>query len=725
MRVDVQVTALGSFSSVAWVSPATFQALNAVWGCFVSIQCCNNHRPRVFRLEIEEKVADATVRVDHWPEYRVDSCGNAVKMGDQVEITCVATSRVRVVQYLALAPGETQMNLALPFVKSLLRGRVLTGRTGYVTLQHDSLDYGEWTYEAYYHGSEMEVGFEGGVVADQTLILMFPSAKCSLKSVNTRKTYQPVGAHARGFRELVAMTLRTASISSRIAAPHSLLLYAPSGAGKTALVHQIAEQLGANLLVLDGGLLASPQLRLEDFFSAALRIQPCMLLLEDLELLFPMILDETKYKLVCRLVNCLESIRKTDSVRVAVVGTVSVLGTLHSKVRQLFTEEVFLDVPDKQWTVNLLASLLPPSNMMRREFLMSIAVRYGQRPSNIVSIAQQICMRLTQNDNQNISVESLESEIAASAREISNTSNGADTLSSSVPDVSWDDIGGLEGVKQQLIEMVVWPLEKPHVFRRMGISPPLGMVLHGPPGTGKTMLAKAAAKASGCNFLNLSASDFMKAEIGESEKAITRAFDTARALSPCMIFIDEFQSLFGNRSTAGQTTSRMISQLLMELDALKGVSDDSEVHGSSSIVGDRIFVLAATNALSAIDPAFLQPGRFENVVYVGLPNSDERKAILEIQQSKMPWNQDVDLVKLVEETEDANAASLVALCQAAAIQAMQRIPSNAPADEQCVSMTDFVIALTKRNFEFQNPDLNNTISSQLEYCKKEATMPLN
>eukprot|EP00644_Phytophthora_capsici_P005793 jgi/Phyca11/558822/estExt2_Genewise1.C_PHYCAscaffold_20588 len=322
---------------------------------------------------------------------------------------------------------------------------------------------------------------------------------------------------------------------------------------------------------------------------------------------------------------------------------------------------------------------------------MSLAVRYGQRPSNIASIAQQIRTRLSQEDSGNL--DALEAEIAATARDISSTSNGADTLSSSVPDVSWEDIGGLEQVKQNLIEMVVWPLEKPQVFRRMGISPPLGMVLHGPPGTGKTMLAKAAAKASGCNFLNLSASDLMKAEIGESEKAITRAFDTARALSPCMIFIDEFQSLFGNRSTAGQTTSRMISQLLMELDALRAVS-----------VTGRIFVLAATNALNAIDPAFLQPGRFENVVYVGLPNASERMAILEIQSSKMPWHGDVDVSRLVKETDGANAASLIALCQSAAIQAMQRIPSSAPEDEQCIAMIDFSAALVKGNFDFKNSE---------------------
>ncbi|KAG1703266.1 hypothetical protein DVH05_008175 [Phytophthora capsici] len=712
MRVEVTVS--DSATSVAWASPATFKRLNASYGCYISLQCCVSHQSVVFHLDIDENLSKedvSTVRIDNWP-YK-DRC-EAVNLNGEVVWTLLAPSDVRVVQYLALAPvGKNQPKLALPFVRSLLRGRILTGRAGSILLRRDGLEYGEWSYESYYRGrngtTEQEgLAFEGGLVTDKTLTLLFPSATSSSRVLtSSKRNYQPIGAHARGFRELVAMALETVTSGDdeeqSLTAPHSLLLHAPSGAGKTTLVHQIADELRANILVLDGGLLASPQLRLEDFFSAALRIQPCVLLLEDLELLFPMTLDETKYKLVCRLVNCLQCIQNTGSSRVAVIGTVSVLSTLHSKVRQLFTEEVFLDVPDKQWVVELLASLLPPSNSLRQEFLMSLAVRYGQRPSNIASIAQQIRTRLSQEDSGNL--DALEAEIAATARDISSTSNGADTLSSSVPDVSWEDIGGLEQVKQNLIEMVVWPLEKPQVFRRMGISPPLGMVLHGPPGTGKTMLAKAAAKASGCNFLNLSASDLMKAEIGESEKAITRAFDTARALSPCMIFIDEFQSLFGNRSTAGQTTSRMISQLLMELDALRAVSDDSEafVATSSSVTG-RIFVLAATNALNAIDPAFLQPGRFENVVYVGLPNASERMAILEIQSSKMPWHGDVDVSRLVKETDGANAASLIALCQSAAIQAMQRIPSSAPEDEQCIAMIDFSAALVKGNFDFKNSE---------------------
>lgn len=216
-------------------------------------------------------------------------------------------------------------------------------------------------------------------------------------------------------------------------------------------------------------------------------------------------------------------------------------------------------MPEKAWTVELLSSLHPEAATLTDEFKTSVAVRYGQRPSNIVSIARQIQATRALNSPGDTNSRSIETEISAYGRGLSTASSSA--LNSSVPNVSWDDIGGLKQVKQSLIEMVVWPLEKPHVFLRMGISPPMGMILHGPPGTGKTMLAKAAAKASGCNFLNVSASDLMKAEFGESEKAISRVFDTARTLSPCMVFIDEFQSLFGSRSTAGVVRGYVPSRL--------------------------------------------------------------------------------------------------------------------------------------------------------------------
>uniref|UniRef100_K3W7L0 AAA+ ATPase domain-containing protein n=1 Tax=Globisporangium ultimum (strain ATCC 200006 / CBS 805.95 / DAOM BR144) TaxID=431595 RepID=K3W7L0_GLOUD len=549
----------GSFTSTALVTKRGFDALRASWNSYVAVRYRPGDAPAVFRLAISDAVAADTLQIDHWPGAHQDH-----KPGSST-------------QYLELVPvGHDPPKVATAFVKMLLRKRVLTGASGVVALQYDGVDYGEWRFRAYYRGkaaatdaelTKDAVDVDVGIVEEQTLVLMFPFDASSQAQERHGHPLLPIGAHGESFKELVAMALQSAQTSpsgqhEAISHSRSLILHGPSGSGKTTLVQLVAKHFHANLLTIDCSLLSLPQLQLQDLFTAALRIQPAVLLLEDMELLFPRVLDDAKYRLVGRLVGCLESINTLEHANVAIVGTVTSISALHDKVRQLFAEEVALEMPEKQWTADLLSS--------------------------------------------------------------------SSSLMTSVPDVQWADIGGLEKVKQSLLEMVVWPLEKPHVFLRMGISPPFGMILHGPPGTGKTMLAKAAANASGCNFLNLSASDLMKAEFGESEKAITKAFDTARALSPCMVFIDEFQSLFGNRSTAGvvrskivrnreRTTSRMISQLLMEMDNLKAVSDDTHAHLPSSSseakrdaaissVATRVFVLAATNALSAIDPAFLQPG---------------------------------------------------------------------------------------------------------------------
>lgn len=317
------MTASGSLTSTAYVSASTFKELGATWGCYLILNCCKLHHSRVFRLEIDNKLAennDSRVCIDHWPSCSKDtSVIDCIKICGEMKANVMAPSDQKIVQCLVLAPEGDQIKLALPFVKSLLRNRILTGQAGSLTLQCDGLAYGDWSYRAYFLGqlsNDKVVAFEGGLVTDKTLILILPSATSLLDTSSlTKHMYQPVGAHGQKFRVLVAMALQMTSMSSTnasvrtIEAFHSILLHAPSGAGKTTLVYQIAKEFGVNLLLFDGGLLASSQLRLEDFFSAALRIQPCVLLLENLELLFPMIVDESKYKLVCQFVRCLDSIR--------------------------------------------------------------------------------------------------------------------------------------------------------------------------------------------------------------------------------------------------------------------------------------------------------------------------------------------------------------------------------------------------------------------------------
>ncbi|GLD91840.1 hypothetical protein PINS_up000373 [Pythium insidiosum] len=711
-QVLVQVAAdAPSRCSTATLSAALSARLRVPQGTYVRLRVAAQ-RPRVYRVSVDAGSSDNKVdsdetpllQVNQWPMLSNDHpMSLPVASPMQANLSTVSPARVRAVQFIELAPATLEPpKLSLPMARVLLQRQILHDPSGVLRLQLDGISYGDWQFRAFFRGHMPDVDDLVGIVTDETMIMIMPFAS---SPTFITPVLQDIGAHGQPLRQLLSLALssprpaKNATDDGEFALrPKSIILHGPSGAGKTTTVRLITNELRVNLLTIDCSILATPHFRVEDVFTAAIRVQPAIVLLEDLELMFPRALDETKYKLICRFIACLDRIRASGDIDVAVVGNVTTIQALNPKIRQVFEELVLLEVPQKNWSIKLFESLLPHPDSVPDELKQSVAIKYGQRPSNIVAIARQLTVHL--GDELSVSKDSLELRrlIDKLGQEVSVTAESS-LLHSSVPNVTWDDIGGLKSVKQSLMEMVVWPLERPDVFIRMGISPPRGMLLHGPPGTGKTLLAKAAARASGCNFLNVAASDLMKAEFGESEKAITKVFDTARALSPCMIFIDEFQSLFGSRSTAGVTTSRMISQLLMEMDAINAIAHDRErkdgfSDDASTVSTDRVFVLAATNALSAIDPAFMQPGRFENVLFVGLPNSTERHAIFELQRRRMPWNTNVDVESLVKATEGANAASIVALCQAAAMQAMQRQESKD------ITMAEFASALELNNFDF-------------------------
>ncbi|MEM3837556.1 MAG: AAA family ATPase, partial [Fervidicoccaceae archaeon] len=228
-----------------------------------------------------------------------------------------------------------------------------------------------------------------------------------------------------------------------------------------------------------------------------------------------------------------------------------------------------------------------------------------------------------------------------------------------VPNVRWSDIGGLEEAKQQLREAVEWPLKYPESFRRLGIRPPKGILLFGPPGTGKTMLAKAAATESEANFIAVRGPEILSKWVGESEKAIREIFRRARQYSPVIVFFDELDALTPIRgvSSDAYVTERVVSQLLTELDGIESL--------------DNVIVLAATNRPDIVDPALIRPGRIEKLIYIPPPNKDERIEIFRIHTKNMPLAKDVDLIKLAEITEGYTGADIEALVREAGLRALR------------------------------------------------------
>jgi transitional endoplasmic reticulum ATPase len=228
-----------------------------------------------------------------------------------------------------------------------------------------------------------------------------------------------------------------------------------------------------------------------------------------------------------------------------------------------------------------------------------------------------------------------------------------------VPDVNWEDIGGLEEVKQELREVVEWPLKYPDLFTHMDAQPPKGMLLYGPPGTGKTMLTKAVANKSEANFISVKGPEFLSKWVGESEKAVRETFRKARQASPCIVFFDEIDAIAPVRGAGfdSHVTERVISQLLTELDGLE------ELQG--------VVVIAATNRPDILDTALLRPGRFDRLLEVPIPDLEARKAIFKIHTGKKPLAGDVSTDALAGKTEGYTGADIAAVCNEAVMLAIR------------------------------------------------------
>jgi transitional endoplasmic reticulum ATPase len=248
-----------------------------------------------------------------------------------------------------------------------------------------------------------------------------------------------------------------------------------------------------------------------------------------------------------------------------------------------------------------------------------------------------------------------------------------------VPTVHWTDIGGLEGIKQELQEAVEWPIKNPEMFKRMGIRPPKGIALFGPPGCGKTLLARAVATESEANFITIKGPEVFSKWVGESEKAIREVFRKARMAAPAVIFFDEFDSLVPRRGLGygdSGVSERVISQLLTEMDGIATLED--------------VTIIAATNRPDIVDPAVLRPGRFDRLVYVPEPDEKARLEIFKLYTKDMPIAKDVDLQKLAFDTKMYSGADIEAFCREAAMNALRRDVKS-----KDVTLTDFQKATEK------------------------------
>ena len=501
----------------------------------------------------------------------------------------------------------------------------------------------------------------------------------------SRVTYEDIGdlhEAIRRIREMVELPLKHPELFKRlgIEPPKGVLLYGPPGCGKTLLARAVANETDAHFIAINGPEIMSKfygesEQRLREVFEEAKKHPSAIIFIDEIDAIAPKreeVTGEVEKRVVAQLLALMDGLEARGNV--IVIGATNRINAIDPALRRpgRFDREIEIGVPDKEGRYEIL--LIHTRNMPLAEDvdLRRLAeMTHGYAGADLAALCREAAMKtlrryLPQIDLQQnrIPLEVLEGlkvtmqDFLEAFKEVTPTSMREVYVE--VPTVRWSDVGGLEDVKQELREAVELPLKHPEAFKRLGIEPPKGVLLYGPPGCGKTLLAKAVATESEANFISVKGPEIFSKWVGESERAIREVFRKARTAAPCIVYFDEIDSIApirGYGAGDSMVTERVVTQLLAELDGIERLGN--------------VVVLGATNRPDMIDPALLRPGRFDRLVYVPPPDYRARLEILKIHTRNMPLAEDVDLEELARMTERYAGSDLESLVREAAMMALR------------------------------------------------------
>lgn len=529
----------------------------------------------------------------------------------------------------------------------------------------------------------------GTVVVQHSTILAIAEKPTGEAAGASQVTYEEIGGLAepiQRIREMVELPMRHPEIFKRLGIdpPRGLILHGPPGTGKTLLAKAVASESEANFTHINGPEIMSKfygesEQKLRKIFEDAEENAPSIIFIDELDAIAPKreeVQGEVERRVVAQLLATMDGLKSRG--QVVVIGATNRLNALDPALRRpgRFDREIEIGVPDEAGRLEVLhihsRGMPLTTEGENRVDLQDLAkVTHGFVGADLQALCREAAMKALRRYLPHINLEEEEipqdvlDQLEVNAEDFSGAlrevqPSAVREVFIEIPNVRWEEIGGLAAEKQELIEVVEWPLKKPEAFRRMGITPPKGVLIFGPPGCGKTLLARAVATESEANFISVKGPELLSKWVGESEKAIREIFRKARTAAPAIIFFDEIDALAPTRGlSAGDShvTERVISQLLTEMDGLETTKD--------------VLVLAATNRPDLIDPALLRTGRFDRFVYIGAPDEKGREEIFGIYTAEMPLDSDVDIKKLVELTPYFVGGDIEALCREAGMRALR------------------------------------------------------
>jgi transitional endoplasmic reticulum ATPase len=708
---------------IARVDPDIAEALNIVSGDALELSSIGRKTTVLSWPAKESDRGKGLIRMDGFIRNRLD-----VGINDLVEIKVVES---KIAKDITFAPTEPLRIMgAEEYLTEYLNGTLMTkGDTVPISVMGRRIDL-----------VVISTHPSGPVIINDTteIVVSEESSKAvqiSQEGTAASITYEDIGglgdAVAR-VREMIELPLRHPELFKRLGveAPKGVLLHGPPGTGKTLLAKAVANETNSNFFTIGGPEIMSKyhgesEERLRNVFQEAEKNAPSIIFIDEIDSIAPKreeVTGEVERRIVAQLLSLMDGMKSRG--KVVVIAATNRVDAIDPALRRpgRFDREIEIGVPNRDGRLEVLQIHTRGMPLDKDVDLQRLAdISHGFVGADLQALAREAAIRALRRVLPDINLSSESIPIDTLRKIIVRMQDFMDVIKETepsamrevfveVPDIKWEDIGGLSPIKQELQEAVEWPLKYLGIFTYADATPPKGILLYGPPGTGKTLMAKAAANESEANFISIKGPELLSKWVGESEKGVREIFRKARQAAPCIIFFDELDAIAPTRGGDhgdSHVTERVISQFLTEMDGLEILTN--------------VVVIGATNRPDIIDPALLRPGRFDRILYVPPPDRESRIQIIKIHTKKKPLAEDFNVEDLADKTDGYTGADIASLSSAAVMLALRehitKYPDSKEAEKQAkdlkINMKHFDDAMKKiRPLSKQEVDMYKNVANK-------------